>query len=117
MEVTLFLHPSSTSSNKAKKWLDGRNIKYKVRHTLRQPPTTIELKQILKASRKNGIEAIVSTRSKDYKEREKLYDEMKLDEFLNELHQNPKLIKVPLIVAGDNLISGYDPKALEMNFK
>lgn len=105
----LFLeYPKCSTCQKAKKWLDGHNIKYTDRHIVEDNPTYDELKEWYE---KSGlpIKKFFNTSGLLYKEmqlKEKL-PTMSEDEQLKLLATNGMLVKRPLIVNGDEVLTGF----------
>ena len=101
-------YPKCTTCQKAKKWLDGHNIKYTDRHIVEDNPTYDELKEWYE---KSGlpIKKFFNTSGLLYKEmqlKEKL-PTMSEDEQLKLLATNGMLVKRPLIVNGDEVLTGF----------
>lgn len=104
-----FYHYSKCGTcRKAKKFLDGRNIRYReIDITLDPPPKTI----LKKALRANGIKKLFNTSGIVYKEM-KIKDKigaMTEAQALELLAANGKLIKRPIAVAGDYIMVGFNP--------
>lgn len=105
----LFLeYPKCSTCQKAKKWLDGHNIKYTDRHIVEDNPTYDELKEWYE---KSGLplRKFFNTSGLLYKEmqlKEKL-PTMSEDEQLKLLATNGMLVKRPLIVNGDEVLTGF----------
>ena len=116
-QITVFYSASSTSSQKTLEWLKENKIHFQGKNVLKHPPTVEELVEILKLTRREGLDYIIALRSTDYKEQEELFQEMKLRDFLKVLNERPKLIKLPLVLAGNKVISGFDKEALEKYVK
>ena len=108
----LFLYyPKCSTCQKAKKWLDEHNISYKKRHIVEENPTYEELKQWYE----NGdlpLKKFFNTSGMGYKEqklKEKL-PTMSEDEQLKLLATNGMLVKRPLIVEGNMVLTGFKEK-------
>ena len=105
----LFLYyPKCSTCQKAKKWLDEHNISYTERHIVEENPTYEELKQWYE----NGnlpLKKFFNTSGMLYKE-QKLKDKlptMSEDEQLKLLATNGMLVKRPLIVEGNLVLTGF----------
>lgn len=101
-------YPKCSTCQKAKKWLDGHNIEYTDRHIKEENPTAAELKAWAKVS---GIEIkkLFNTSGMLYKSlnlKEKL-PTMTDEEKFNLLATDGMLVKRPLIVDGDAVITGF----------
>lgn len=108
----LFLYyPKCSTCQKAKKWLDEHNISYKERQIVEENPTYEELKQWYE----NGdlpLKKFFNTSGMVYKEqklKEKL-PTMSEDEQLKLLATNGMLVKRPLIVEGNMVLTGFKEK-------
>lgn len=101
-------YPKCSTCQKAKKWLDERNISYTDRHIVEDNPSYDELKQWYERS---GIplKKFFNTSGMLYKEmqlKDKL-PEMSEEEQLRLLSTNGMLVKRPLIVDGDTVLTGF----------
>ena len=108
----LFLYyPKCSTCQKAKKWLDANNISYEERHIVEENPTYEELKQWYE----NGdlpLKKFFNTSGMLYKE-QKLKDKlpgMSEEEQLRLLATNGMLVKRPLIVEDDLVLTGFKEK-------
>ena len=105
----LFLeYPKCSTCRKAKKWLDAHNVTYIDRHIVEDNPTYDELK---KWYEKSGLplKKFFNTSGLIYKEM-KLKDRlpaMSEEEQLKLLATNGMLVKRPLIVEGDMVLTGF----------
>lgn len=105
MTVTIYGIPCS-STRKAKKWFNANGIEYVERNILKEPITIDELKGILRMT-EFGTDEILSTRSRVYRELNLNFDELSLGELLEIIHQNPKILKTPIIQDEKRLQIGY----------
>ena len=105
----LFLeYPKCSTCQKAKKWLDEHQISYKDRHIVENNPTFEELKDWYGRSGL-PLKKFFNTSGMLYKEM-KLKDklpEMSEEEQLKLLATNGMLVKRPLIVDGDRVLTGF----------
>ena len=105
----LFLeYPKCSTCRKAKKWLDAHNVTYIDRHIVEHNPTYDELKERYE---KSGLplKKFFNTSGLIYKEM-KLKDKlpaMSEEEQLKLLATNGMLVKRPLIVEGDMVLTGF----------
>ena len=105
----LFLcYPKCSTCQKARKWLDEHGIKYTERHIVEKNPTYDELKEWFN---KSGlpIKRFFNTSGLLYKEM-KLKDKlptMSEDEQLQLLATNGMLMKRPLIVGENIVLTGF----------
>ncbi len=105
----LFLeYPKCSTCQKAKKWLDEHQISYEDRHIVENNPTFEELKDWYGRSGL-PLKKFFNTSGMLYKEM-KLKDklsEMSEEEQLKLLATNGMLVKRPLIVDGDRVLTGF----------
>ena len=105
----LFLqYPKCSTCQKAKKWLDGHQIKYTDRHIVEDNPTYDELKEWYG---KSGLplKKFFNTSGMLYKEMQ-LKDKlgtMSEEEQLRLLATNGMLVKRPIIVDGATVLTGF----------
>ena len=105
----LFLeYPKCSTCKKAKKWLEEHNIDYTDRHIVENNPTYGELKEWYE---KSGLplKKFFNTSGMLYKEMQ-LKDKlpaMSEEEQLKLLATNGMLVKRPLIVDGEKVLTGF----------
>ena len=100
--------PKCSTCKKAKKWLDEKQISYTDRHIVEENPTYEELKEWYQ---KSGmpLKKFFNTSGLLYKElqlKDKLKD-MSEEEQLKLLASNGMLVKRPLVVDGDMVLTGF----------
>ena len=101
-------YPKCSTCKKAKKWLDEKQISYTARHIVEENPTYEELKEWYQ---KSGmpLKKFFNTSGLLYKElqlKDKLKD-MSEEEQLKLLASNGMLVKRPLVVDGDMVLTGF----------
>ncbi|MCD7868455.1 MAG: arsenate reductase family protein [Clostridiales bacterium] len=105
----LFLeYPKCSTCQKAKKWLDGHGIEYTDRHIVEENPTYDELKKWYEGSAL-ALKKFFNTSGKLYKELQ-LKDKLPVmseEEQLRLLATDGMLVKRPLIVDGDTVLTGF----------
>ena len=105
----LFLqYPPCSTCQKAKKWLDEHQISYEDRHIVENNPTFEELKDWYERSGL-PLKKFFNTSGMLYKEM-KLKDklpEMSEEEQLKLLATDGMLVKRPLVVDGDTVLTGF----------
>ena len=104
-------YPKCSTCQKARKWLDERGIKYTERHIAEKNPTYDELKVWYQQSGL-PIKKFFNTSGMLYKE-QKLKDklpDMSEEEQLRLLATNGMLVKRPLIVKENLVLTGFKEK-------
>lgn len=101
-------YPKCTTCQKAKKWLESQGIAYTERNIAEENPTYKELKEWYK---KSGLplKSFFNTSGLLYKSmqlKDKL-PEMSEEEQLKLLATDGMLVKRPLVVDGDNVLTGF----------
>ena len=111
----LFLeYPKCSTCKKAKKWLDEQGISYEDRHIIEDNPTVEELKDWHERSGL-PLKRFFNTSGMLYKQmglKEKL-PQMTEDEQLKLLATNGMLVKRPLVVGEDFVLTGFREKEWE----
>ncbi len=111
----LFIYyPKCSTCQKAKKWLDTQGISYTERHIVEENPTYEELKE-WQAESGLPLKKFFNTSGMLYKEmqlKDKL-PQMSEDEQLKLLATNGMLVKRPVIVDGDTVLTGFREKEWE----
>ena len=101
-------YPKCSTCQKAKKWLDAHNITYTDRHIVEDNPSYDELKQWYERSGMQ-LKRFFNTNGMLYKEmqlKDKL-SAMSDEEQLKLLATNGMLVKRPLVVEGDMVLTGF----------
>ena len=111
-------YPKCSTCQKAKKWLDSHEIEYTERHIVEESPTYEELKEWYQ---KSGmpLKKFFNTSGMIYKEM-KLKDKlptMSEDEQLKLLATNGMLVKRPLVVGDDVVVTGFKEAEWEEKIK
>ena len=111
----LFIYyPKCSTCQKAKKWLDAQGISYIERHIVEENPTYEELKEWQERSGQ-PLKKFFNTNGMLYKEmqlKDKL-PQMSGEEQLRLLASNGMLVKRPVIVDGDTVLTGFREKEWE----
>ena len=117
--ATLFLqYPACSTCQKAKKWLTENNIEFTNRLIVEENPTVEELKAWIPRSGL-PVKKFFNTSGQRYKElnlKEKLA-EMSEEEQIRLLATDGMLVKRPLIVAEDYVLTGFREKEWEEKLK
>ena len=106
--MLLICYPKCTTCQKAKKWLESQGIAYTERNIAEENPTYAELNEWYK---KSGLplKRFFNTSGLLYKSmqlKDKL-PEMSEEEQLKLLATDGMLVKRPLVVDGDNVLTGF----------
>ena len=111
MTYQFICYPNCSTCKKARKWLDDQGISYAYRDIKEDRPNVDELSQWIPLS-KLPIRKFFNTSGLVYKDlqlKDKLLT-MSEEEQLRLLATNGMLIKRPLIVDGDTVITGFSEK-------
>ena len=107
--MTLFIeYPKCSTCKKAKKWLIDNKIEFKDRNIVEETPTEKELKKWITKSKKD-IKKFFNTSGLKYKElnlKEKL-PEMSEEEKIKLLSSDGMLIKRPLLITENAILTGF----------
>ena len=109
--MLLLLYPRCTTCQKAKKWLDDNHVEYTERHIVEDNPTYEELREWYSQSGL-PIKKFFNTSGLRYKElnlKDKI-PTMTEDELLKLLATDGMLVKRPLVVNGDRILTGFKEK-------
>ena len=105
----LFLeYPKCSTCRKAKKWLDENGIAYEDRHIIEENPTKEELKEWYEKSGLH-LNRFFNTSGMKYRElklKDRLPD-MSEDEQLTLLATDGMLVKRPLVIGDDFVLTGF----------
>ena len=107
-------YPKCSTCRKAKKWLEENNIEFEERHIIDDNPTYEELKEWYEKSGL-ALNRLFNTSGMKYREL-KLKDkrpEMSEDEQLKLLATDGMLVKRPVIVSDDVVLTGFKVKEWE----
>ena len=113
--MVLFIeYPKCSTCKKAKKWLTDNNIDFQDRNIVEDTPTEEELTKWITESKKD-IKKFFNTSGLKYKElnlKEKL-PEMSDEQKIKLLSTDGMLIKRPLLVTEDAILTGFREKEWE----
>ena len=107
-------YPKCSTCRKAKKWLEENNIEFEERHIIDDNPTYEELKEWYEKSGL-ALNRFFNTSGMKYREL-KLKDkrpEMSEDEQLKLLATDGMLVKRPVIISDDVVLTGFKVKEWE----
>ena len=121
-------YPQCSTCQRAKKWLDERGIQYTDRHIKEQNPTYEELKE-WQAQSGLPLKRFFNTSGLQYKAlglKDRLYKSMQLKDKLPQMSEEEQLrllatdgmlVKRPLIVDGQRVMTGFRPAEWEEFFR
>lgn len=105
--LNLYTSPSCTSCRKAKAWLKEYDISFKERNIFANPLNKEEIMQVLRMT-ENGIEEIISTRSRTFQNLKINLDDLSIDQLIDLVEKNPSLLRRPIIMDDRRLQVGYN---------
>jgi arsenate reductase (glutaredoxin) len=114
--VLVLSYSGCSTCKKALAWLAKRGVETEVRPIVDVPPTAEELVEWIPKS-KRPVRKWLSTSGQSYRAigKEKV-DAAKDEEILLWLTQDGKLVKRPVVVAGDRVLVGFDEAQYEEAF-
>ncbi len=116
--MLLLCYPKCSTCKKAKKWLDENNIEYSERDIKLDNPSFDELKEWYQKS-SLPLKRFFNTSGMIYRDmnlKDKL-PEMSEEEQLKLLSSDGMLVKRPLVVDGDTVLTGFREKEWEEKLK
>lgn len=111
-KLMFYTYPSCTSCRKTKAWLKENGVDFEERHLFKDTPSIEELKEIITLSTE-GIEEILARRSSSFKGLDIEIEDLTLSEMLELMHNEPKLLRRPIVTNGKKLIVGYNKSGLQ----
>ncbi|KQL42098.1 ArsR family transcriptional regulator [Bacillus sp. FJAT-25509] len=109
--VNLYVTSSCTSCRKAKAWLEEHDIDYNVKNIMNESLTLEEIKSILRMT-ETGTEEIISKKSKTFQELNINIDSLPLNELYKLIINNPKMLRLPIILDEKRLQVGYNEEEI-----
>ena len=113
-EYTIYHNPRCKKSRETLKLLEDKGVNYDVVQYLKEVPTKDELKKILAKLNVKPLN-LVRKEEKKYKEEYKNLD-LNDEEWIEVMHQNPKLIQRPIVVKGNKAVIGRPPENVKELF-
>lgn len=110
--LVFYTYPSCTSCRKTKAWLKQNHVDYEERHLFKETPDIDELLDIIKLTRE-GIKEILATRSETFKNLNVDINDLKVSEVLQLLHDEPRLLRRPILTDGKKLVVGFNKSGLQ----
>lgn len=111
--IVLYTSPGCASCRKAKQWLKDRQIKYVEKNIFTALLADNEIKYLLTRT-ENGVDDLISKRSKLIKEENIDVEEMTVDEAIAFIRNNPTILKRPIMLNEKNFMVGYDEDEIEV---
>lgn len=105
--IKLYVVPSCHSCSSSKKWMTEQGLDFKEINLLRAEISSEEILEILSLT-EEGIDEIISTRSKAYKNLALDFDQLSLNELINIIRKNPSILRRPLILDERRLQVGFN---------
>ncbi len=105
--LTIYFSPSCTSCRKAHAWLKEYDIPFIERNIIKQPPTRVEINEILTLTR-NGTEDIISTRSKAFQDLAININELTMQELYKLIYDYPEILRKPILIDDRRIQIGYN---------
>lgn len=117
MQIRVYQYPKCSTCRRALSWLDGHGLKYQARDLVADPIPLATLKDLHRRS-KLPIARFFNTsgesyRAGHYKDRLKAMSE---SEALAALAADGKLVKRPIVDAGNIVLVGFDDEAFAEHF-
>lgn len=104
--IKIYTISSCTSCKKAKTWLNAHKLPYKEQNLAKEPITKEEILQIL-AKTESGVESIISSKNRYAKALNYNIDELSLNEVIDLIQENPRILKSPILIDDKRLQVGY----------
>ncbi len=114
MAKTFYWYPKCGTCRNAKKWLDQHDVAYNEVHIVENPPSRLELEEMLTTSGLD-LKKFFNTSGQKYRELG-LKDKIKTasqDELLEFLASDGMLIKRPLLTDGEKVTVGFKEEDYE----
>jgi arsenate reductase len=108
MSILFLWYPRCTTAQKAKKWLDEKQITYEMRDMIKDNPTHEELNNWYKKSNL-PLKKFFNTSGMKYREL-KLKDKLKTaseEEMLDLLSSDGMLVKRPILITDEAILIGF----------
>ncbi|MBM7570988.1 arsenate reductase family protein [Aquibacillus albus] len=118
MTLSFFWYPKCSTCQKAKKWLDSKELPYNAIHIVENPPTQEQLTQWVENSQLPA-KKFFNTSGKKYRElnlKEKL-KEASQAEMIEWLASDGMLIKRPIVTDGEKVTVGFKEETFEQTWK
>ncbi|TCD45865.1 transcriptional regulator Spx [Streptococcus sp. X16XC17] len=104
--IKIYTVSSCTSCKKAKNWLTAHQLSYNEHNLGKESITKEEILNIL-AKTENGIASIVSSKNRYAKSLECDIEELSVNEVIDIITANPRILKSPILIDDKRLQVGY----------
>ncbi|MDG3132999.1 transcriptional regulator Spx [Streptococcus suis] len=104
--IKIYTVSSCTSCKKAKNWLNAHQLSYNEHNLGKEAITKEEILNILMKT-ENGIASIVSSKNRYAKSLEFDIEELSLNEVIDLITSNPRILKSPILIDEKRLQVGY----------
>jgi len=109
MRIRLYTYPTCTTSRKARQYLQAKGVQFE-EVNLKDGLSEKELDRLIG---ERDVREFFNPRHPLYRERKIRSSPPPRDEALRLLASDPRLIRRPMLEAGDRLILGFDPAAYD----
>lgn len=104
--IKIYTVSSCTSCKKAKNWLNAHQLSYNEHNLGKEAITKEEILDILTKT-ENGIASIVSSKNRYAKSLECDIEELSVNEVIDIIKANPRILKSPILIDEKRLQVGY----------
>lgn len=104
--ITIYTISSCTSCKKAKTWLNDHKLPYREQNIGKEPLTRAEILDILSKT-ESGVESIISSKNRYVKALNFDVEDLSLNQVIDLILDNPRILKSPILVEGKRLQVGY----------
>ena len=110
--IVVYTSPGCASCRKVKKWLNDHHLEFIEKNIFKTLLDDQEIKELLMRT-ENGTDDIISKRSKLYQEKTIDFDNMKTNELIEFIRQNPSILRRPIIIDDRCFLVGYDEDEID----
>lgn len=111
-EIKILHNPRCSKSRQTLALLEERGITPTVVEYLKQPPSVDELKSLYKALGLSNPREMMRRKEEDYKSQQLDGDAVTDDQLFAAMHNTPKIIERPIVVAGNAARIGRPPESV-----
>lgn len=113
--LTLCVLPSNASCRRANHWLIENHIPFIQRNMISQPLTKSEFRHLL-ALTHNGVDDLISLKSKEYRNLQKTrpIEDMPLSEAIRVMEKKPQLLRRPIIFDENCFVCGFNKEEIRV---